>query len=116
MKKLEYSQCSFAEATERISPRKVGLVVDMIRGMNTRRALEQLQFMKVRAAPIVSKLIKSALANAAHNKGMTGEMTVLEAVVGSGGILKRYRPGSHGRASPIMRRFSKVRVVLGEAK
>lgn len=110
----EYSQCAIAISTERISPRKLNLVAEVVRGMEAQHALKVLGFMKQRGAPIVQKALRSAIANAAHNEGVMDATVVLKAEVGSGGMIKRYRPGSHGRARPILRRFSKIRIVLGK--
>lgn len=110
----EYSQCAIATSTERISPRKLNLVAEVVRGMDSQYALKVLSFMKQRGAPIVQKALKSAIANASHNSGIADSTVVLRAEVGSGGMLKRYRRGSHGRVRPILRRFAKVRIVLGK--
>lgn len=108
-----YVYCTEASTTAQISPRKLNLVAEAIRNKDAQFALGQLKFMKVRSAPIVAKVLKSAMANATHNCGVEESMTVLLATVGSKGSLKRARPGSHGRAMPIRKPYAGIRIVLG---
>lgn len=98
---------------ERISPRKLALVARALRGMQVTRALRELPFLKVRAAGIAWKVVKSAAANATHNSGIEKEMFIKTAVVGSKGNTRRFRAGSQGRARPIMRKLSIMSVTLG---
>lgn len=97
----------------RISPRKVRLVVDAIKGLSPQRALEHLRFIKKRAAQPLMKVIKSAMANAKKNFGLKVEdLKFKEIQVGEGPTLKRWRAVSRGRAHPIMKRTSHIKVVL----
>jgi large subunit ribosomal protein L22 len=108
----EYKVCSEARSTERISPRKLNLVAQMIRKLSTTTALSRLQFLKVRGGPIVAKALKSAIANASHNYGINNDLVVLRAIVGCKGHLKRGRPASRG-ACPIKRKFAEIYIILG---
>ena len=108
----DYKECAVASTTERISPRKLNLVAATIRGMDAQRAMDHLGFMKVRGAPIIKKVIRSAMANASHNKGVDAPTVILRAEVGCKSILRRFRPGNRA-ATPICRRYSHVRIVLG---
>lgn len=97
----------------RMSPRKVRLVVDAVRGMDVDRALAQLSFMPKAAARPVRKLIESAAANAEHNFKMEREgLFVKAALVNQGPTLKRWRPRAMGSAAPILKRTCHVTVVL----
>lgn len=96
-----------------MSPRKVRLVVDAVRGMDVGRALAQLSFMPKAAARPVRKLIESAVANAEHNFKMEREgLFVKAALVNQGPTLKRWRPRAMGSAAPILKRTCHVTVVL----
>lgn len=99
----------------RISPRKIRLVVDQIRGKNVARALGILDATQKRSAPIVKTLLKSAIANAEqHNADIdVDELTVKSVFVDKGQTMKRFRPRAMGRASPIRKRSSKITVVVG---
>jgi large subunit ribosomal protein L22 len=97
----------------RMSPRKVRLVVDAVRGMDVGRALAQLQFMSKAAARPVRKLIESAVANAEHNFKLSREALFIKAAaVNQGPTLKRWRPRAMGSAAPILKRTSHITVVL----
>ncbi len=97
----------------RTSPRKVRLLVDLVRGMNVQEAVLQLQFSKKHAALPVKKLIESAMANAVHNHSMNVEsLKICEAFVDQGVTLKRWMPRAFGRASGLKMRSSHVTIVL----
>ena len=97
----------------RTSPRKVRLVVEMIKGLSPQRALDYLKFVNKRAAKPLSKLIQSAIANAKNNFGLKPEdLKFKEIQVGEGPTLKRWRAISRGRAHPIMKRASHIKVIL----
>lgn len=100
----------------RMSPRKVRLVIDAVRGKSVAEARIQLQFMNKAAAEPVLKLINSAVANAINNFGLLEEGLRVKSVVADGGpILYRYRPAAMGRATPIRKRTSHVTLVLESA-
>jgi large subunit ribosomal protein L22 len=101
----------------RIAPRKVRLVVDLIRGKKASEALAILKFTPKAASPVVEKVLNSALANADHNYNMDlDNLYVTEVFVDQGPTLKRFRPRAQGRAFRIHKRTSHITVVLGEKK
>lgn len=101
----------------RISPRKVRQVVDLIRGKKVSDALAILQFTPKAATEPVTKVLKSAVANAEHNYEMDAdELFVTEIFVDQGPTLKRIRPRAMGRADQIRKRTSHITVVVGEKK
>ena len=98
-----------------MSPRKVRLLADMVRGMDVANAIIQLTFSSKDAARPVRKLIESAAANAVNNHGMTKEKLVVSTITVDGGpTIKRSTPRAHGRATPIRKRTSHVNVILTE--
>lgn len=101
----------------RMSPRKIRLVVDLVRGMNALAAVEQLGFYRKDAALPIKKLIESGIANAVHNQQVKKEtLTIKQAMVDEGAVLKRWMPRAMGRATPIRKRSAHVKIVLvGEA-
>ena len=101
----------------RIAPRKVRLVIDLIRGKAAGEAIAILKHTQRGASPVVEKLLNSAIANAEHNYEMNpDELFVSEAFVNEGTTLKRFRPRAQGRASQINKRTSHITVVLSEKK
>src|SRR5699024_2474969 len=99
----------------RIAPRKVGLVVDLIRGKDVAEAIAILQHTQRGASPVVEKVLKSAIANAEHNYEMdTDNLVISEAYVNEGATMKRFRPRAQGRASRINKRTSDTTVVVTE--
>lgn len=96
----------------RMSPRKVRLLVDLIKKLKPLAAIEILPLIGKRAAEPVAKVIKQAVANA-KEKGIDGaDLIFKEIQVGEGPVLKRGRPVSKGRWHPIKKRMSHIRVVL----
>lgn len=101
----------------RIAPRKVRLVVDLIRGKSAGEAIAILRHTQRGASPVVEKVLHSAIANAEHNYEMdTDNLIVSEAFVNEGATLKRFRPRAQGSASRINKRTSHVTVVVTEKK
>ena len=99
----------------RISPRKVQIVLDLIRNKPTDVALATLRLTPKAASPILEKLLKSAIANADNNHNMNKDnLYVAECFVTPGPIMKRIMPRSHGRAFRIMKRTSHITIVLRE--
>ena len=99
----------------RISARKVRLVVDVVRGRRVNQALSMLQFMPQKAAREVYKVVKSAAANAENNHDMDIEALVVKRIFADEGpTLKRFRPRSRGRVSPILKRSSHITAVVEE--
>ena len=99
----------------RIAPRKVRLVVDLIRGKNVAQALGILDGTQKRSSPVVKTLLKSAIANAEQkNKDLdVDSLVVRRAFVDSGQTLKRWRPRAMGRATPIRKRSSHITLTVG---
>jgi len=98
-----------------ISPRKVRLVVNMVRGKKINEALAILSFSPTPTAKAVAKLIKSAAANAENNFQMSpAELRITDIFADPGHTLKRFRPQSRGRASPILKRSSNITVLVTE--
>ena len=101
----------------RISPRKVRLVVDQIRGKSVADARTILAFSERGAAETVAKVLNSAVANAENNFGMRGDtLFVSETYVDEGPTLKRIRPRAKGQASRINKRSSHITVVVAPRK
>ena len=99
----------------RISPRKVQIVLDLIRNKPTDVALATLRLTPKAASPILEKLLKSAIANADNNHSMNKDnLYVAECYVCPGPIMKRIMPRAQGRAYRILKRTSHVTVVLKE--
>ncbi|SEL12758.1 large subunit ribosomal protein L22 [Ruminococcus sp. YRD2003] len=99
----------------RISPRKVQIVLDLIRNKPVDIALATLDLTPKAASPIVSKLVKSAQANGVNNFSMDGDnLYVAECFVTPGPIMKRIMPRAQGRAYRILKRTSHITVVLKE--
>ncbi len=99
----------------RMSPQKVRLVIDQVRGKDATEALALLKFMPQRAAKSVSKLVASAVANAEENFGMNREDLYIAKIFADGGPTRRWRRfGARGRFKPILKRTSHITVVLKE--
>lgn len=98
------------------SPRKVRLVADLVKGKSVSAALAALAFLPKRAAEPVSKLIKSAAANAKQRGEDPRELKIADITVESAGVLTRYMPRAFGRAALIRHRKSRVKVELSHAQ
>jgi large subunit ribosomal protein L22 len=106
-----------ASATHiRIAPRKVRMVVDTVRGKSVSQALSILEFTRKKAASPVQKLLKSAVANALENGGIhdADALVIDRIMVDEGPTLKRYMPRARGRATPVRKRTSHIRIMLRE--
>ncbi|MBD5142577.1 MAG: 50S ribosomal protein L22 [Oscillospiraceae bacterium] len=99
----------------RISPRKVQIVLDLIRNQSTEKALATLRLTPKAASPILEKLLKSAIANADNNHSMNKDNLYVSACyVTPGPIMKRVMPRAQGRAYRILKRTSHITVVVKE--
>ena len=100
----------------RSSPQKVRLVVDLIRGRNVSEALDILRFTKKRAATQVTKVLKSAIANAEQKDEATDvdQLLVSKAYVNEGPRMKRMRPAPMGRAMRYQRRMSHISIHVSD--
>ncbi|MBO4400943.1 MAG: 50S ribosomal protein L22 [Selenomonadaceae bacterium] len=99
----------------RIAPRKVRIVIDLIRGKDIADALAILKFTPKRGAVLVDKVLKSAIANAENNFDMdTDNLYVSKCFVDQGPTLKRIHPRSRGQAFSILKHTSHITVVVSE--
>ena len=99
----------------RISPRKVKIVMDLIRNQDVEKAMAILKFTPKAACELLEKLLASAIANAENNHQMdVSKLYVAECFACPGPILKRIRPKDHGRAHRILKRTSHMTIVLKE--
>jgi large subunit ribosomal protein L22 len=99
----------------RMSPQKVRLVLQTIKGKRIDEALAMLRFMPQKATTPVAKALKSASANAENNFSLDpDDLVVLRVSADEGRTLKRYRPRARGRANQILKRSSHVTVVVSE--
>ena len=99
----------------RASPRKLRMVVDLIRGKKVEEALNILAFTPKVSAKMVIKLLKSAVANAGKNKSIDVDTLFIKTIfVDEGPTLKRFRPRAMGRASRIRKKMSHVAIILAE--
>ena len=99
----------------RVAPRKAKIVVDLIRGKQVDQALAILMYTPKSAAPVVEKLLNSAIANAENNLEMDrASLYVAEVYANQGPTLKRYWARSHGRADMIKKHTSHITIVLDQ--
>jgi large subunit ribosomal protein L22 len=106
MAKLKYA---------RISAQKARLVADQIRGLHVEKALNTLAFSTKKGAPLIKKVLESAIANAEHNEGAdVDELKVASIMVDEGPTMKRTRPRAKGRAARIFKRTSHITLTVAE--
>ncbi len=99
----------------RVSPRKVRLVLDTVRGKKVDEALAILSFLPTPVARTVAKVVKSAAANAENNYQMSpAQLRIVSTFANEGQTLSRYRAGARGRVNPFRRRFSHITVIVEE--
>ncbi|WJH36417.1 50S ribosomal protein L22 [Paenibacillus aurantius] len=99
----------------RIAPRKVQLVIDLIRGKQVGEAIAILRHTPKAASPVLEKILNSAIANAEHNHSLDpNKLVISQAFVNHGPIMKRFRPRAMGRASRINKRTSHITLVVSE--
>jgi large subunit ribosomal protein L22 len=97
-----------------MSVRKLRQFADLIRKRDVDVALELLKFLPNRGARLVERVLLSAVGNAEDRGGVdTGELRVIEACIDGGPIMKRIMPRARGTAYPIKRRYSHIRIVVG---
>ena len=102
-------------STIRISPQKLNLVAQLIRGKKVATALADLTFSRKRIAKDVRKTLESAVANAENNHQLdVDSLVVAEAHVGKSLVLKRFRARARGRVGRIEKPFSRLRIVVEE--
>lgn len=101
----------------RMSPRKIRLVADIVRGMETKKALAQLTFVNKKAKHPLAKLIHSAVANAVNNFNLSEDnLYIKELKINEGPTVHRWTPKAFGRATPIRKKSSHLDLVLAEIK
>lgn len=99
----------------RMSPRKIAVVLNLIRGKNVGEAMSILKLTPRASAPVIEKVLKSAIANAENNNKMdVSKLFVAETYACQGPTLKRFRPHAQGRAFRIKKRSSHITMVLKE--
>ena len=99
----------------RITARKARYVVDQIRNMPVEGALDMLKFSDRRAAPMIAKVIKSALHNAIQEGGANPENLVISrATINEGPTMTRWRPRARGMAFPTLKRSSHINIILAD--
>jgi large subunit ribosomal protein L22 len=114
---LPANEAKARTSTIRISPQKLNLVAQMIRGKKVAAALADLTFSRKRIARDVKKTLQSAVANAENNHQLdVDSLVVAEAHVGKSLVLKRWTPRARGRVGSIHKRFSHLTIVVREVE
>ena len=115
---MENSSIAVAkDNTVRISPQKLGNLTKLIVNLKASQAVNQLKFSQKRISSVVLKVLNAAIANAENNKQLDiDNLFVKEAYVGKSLSMKRFRPRAKGRASRIVKPFSRLTIVLEERK
>ncbi|MDY6407497.1 MAG: 50S ribosomal protein L22 [Pseudomonadota bacterium] len=115
VKKQETKTATAKARMIRVSPRKLNLLAESIRGLKAGKAVAQLTFSKKRVAEEAKKVLLSAIANAENNHSMdVDRLVVKEAYVGKAMVMKRFQSGAKGRANRIIKPFSNMTVVVAE--
>ncbi len=99
----------------RISARKVRVLADAVRGLPVDKALTLLAFQPRAGAPLLKKVLDSAVANADQKKLDLDSLVVADVQIDKAGMLKRYLPRAHGRATPFKKQLSHITVKLAPA-
>ena len=114
---LSESEAKAVARNLKISPQKLNLLAQMIRGKKVDTALADLQFSRKRIAQDVRKCVMSAVANAENNHGLdVNDLVVKEAFVGKNLVLRRFHARGRGRSSGIQKPFSQLTVIVKEAE
>ncbi len=101
----------------RVSPQKLNLLAQLIRGKKVEAALADLQFSRKRIAVEVRKALESAIANAENNHSLdVDDLMVAEAFVGKALVMKRFSPRARGRSGRIEKPFSNLTIVVREVE
>jgi large subunit ribosomal protein L22 len=100
----------------RVSPQKARLVIDLIRGLSCRDALDVLRFNPRRGAVLIAKVLQSAMTNADEKEAEMSRLYVSEARIDGGPYFRRWRPKDRGRAHPIAKRTSHIIVGVSDAR
>lgn len=114
---LEDNEAMAVAKNLRVSPQKLNLVAQMIRGKKVDKALAELEFSRKRIAGDVRKCLMSAVANAENNHSLdVNDLIVAEAWVGKNLIMKRFHARGRGRGARILKPFSQITVVVREVQ
>ena len=101
----------------RVSPQKLNLLAQLIRGKKVDRALADLEFSRKRIAHEVKKTLESAIANAENNHGLdVDDLVVSQAFVGKAMVMKRFSARARGRASRIEKPFANLTIIVREVE
>ncbi|KZB56055.1 50S ribosomal protein L22 [Thalassospira lucentensis] len=115
IRRLADNEAAASLRAVRISPRKLNLVAESIRGMKAEAALAELTFSNKRISQDVKKLLESAIANAENNHQLdVDRLYIKEATVGKAFVMKRWRARARGRVGKIVKPFSNMRIVVCE--
>jgi large subunit ribosomal protein L22 len=99
----------------RIAAQKSRLVANQIRGLHVEAASDLLRFSNKKAAPLILKLLESAIANAEHNNGLdVDDLFISEIFVNEGQTMKRLRPRAKGRSNQILKRSCHINITLSD--
>ena len=102
--------------TVRTSSRKMRVLADVIRGVRVEQALTTLAFQRRAGAPILEKVVRSAVANADVRKMDLDKLVVADVQIDKAGVMRRSLPRAHGRATPVRKQLAHVHVSLAEKK
>jgi large subunit ribosomal protein L22 len=116
-RRLKDNEAQAVARSLRVSPQKLNLVAQLIRGKKVEKALADLTFSHKRIAKDVKKTLQSAIANAENNHGLdVDQLVVAEAYVGKNLVMKRFHPRARGRMGRIEKPFSQLTVVVREVQ
>lgn len=117
VRRVEDNQAMAKASNLRISPQKLNLVAQSIRGMKAEKALAELQFSRKRIARDVKKVLESAIANAENNHDLDIDSLVIDkAFVGKNMVMKRWRARARGRVGRIQKPFSEITIIVKEVE
>ncbi len=116
-RRLKENEAQAVARSLRVSPQKLNLVAQLIRGKKVEKALAELTFSHKRIAQDVKKTLQSAIANAENNHGLdVDQLVVAEAYVGKNLVIKRFHARARGRMGRIEKPFSQLTVVVREVQ
>ncbi len=116
-RRLKDNEAHAVAKSLRVSPQKLNLVAQLIRGKKVDRALADLTFSRKRIAKDVKKTLQSAIANAENNHSLdVDQLIVAEAYVGKNLVMKRFHTRARGRMGKILKPFSQLTVVVREVQ
>ena len=116
-RRLKDNEARAVACSLRVSPQKLNLVAQLIRGKKVEKALADLTFSRKRIAQDVKKTLQSAIANAENNHSLdVDQLIVAEAYVGKNLVMKRVLPRARGRSARILKPFAEITVVLRQVE